>query len=377
MDNKYIMLSAYLNNNLGDDLFIHILTNRYSNYKFYVCSDHKHKALSGLRLCESFWFYPLNRLHSILNRRRINCSIISKIYKKQLYNLIRRSICCINIIGSGFIEKKGLIQDKEFDELFYTKKTYIIGCNFGPYSSESYYSRYKKLFEKVADVCFRESYSKELFAPLKLRCESDIVFCYNLGEELPQSLSNRSYVVFSVIQLQNHFNSDAEVRDYKEFLVDSMLYWSEQRKDIVIVAFCKSEGDLTAALEIKSIAKSRSNNIVIEIFAYPDFSYTEMMGIIKNSDLIIATRYHAMIIGFLYKKLVYPIVYSDKEVHVIHDIFGEISIAYANNLKNIGLCNFFENYGLLLSSERYMECVNSANRQFERLDKLLLNKQKK
>lgn len=377
MDKKYIMLSAYLNNNLGDDLFIHILTNRYSNYKFYVCSDHKHKVLSGLRLCESFWFYPLNRLHSTLNRRRINHSIISKIYKKQLYNLIRSSICCINIIGSGFIEKKEVIQDIEFDELFYTKKTYIIGCNFGPYSSESYYSRYRKLFEKAADVCFRENYSKELFAPLQLRCESDIVFCYDLGEELPQCLSKRNYVVFSVIQLQNHFNGDAEVRDYKEFLVNSMLYWNEQKKDIVIVAFCKNEGDLTAALEIKSIAESRSNDIVIEIYTYPDFSYKEMMGIIKNSDLIIATRYHAMIIGFLYKKLVYPIVYSDKEVNVIHDIFGERSIAYANNLKSIGLCNFFENYGLLLSSEKLMECVNSANRQFEMLDKLLLNKQNK
>lgn len=373
MIKQYILLNAYFNQNLGDDLFLYIIANRYPSYNFLIFSRYKRGFPENFHFSKNICSLFLSKVHSFLYHRNLSCRVINFGYSQLIRNLVNNAICCVYIIGSGFIEKKNGLPNKEFLEHFYSEKTFILGCNFGPFRSPEYYREYYKLFQKVADVCFRETYSKELFASLKLRCESDIVFSYNLGEELPPRFSKGNYIVLSVIQLQNHFSNECEVNIYKEFLVKCILYWSKYGKDIVITAFCKNEGDLTTALEIKTMVQSVSKDIVIEICAYPDYSYKEMMGILKNSDLIIATRYHAMIIGFLYKKLVYPIVYSDKVVHVIHDIFGETLIAHANDLKDISLTNFFENYGLLISSEKNEECINSANRQFEKLDDFLLN----
>ena len=63
----------------------------------------------------------------------------------------------------------------------------------------------------------------------------------------------------------------------------------------------------------------------------------------SRADCIFATRYHAMIIGFLMNKVTIPIVYSDKMLNVMNDMEymnSYYDIRYPNKSIDIDLENY-------------------------------------
>src|SRR5690606_29245630 len=80
------------------------------------------------------------------------------------------------------------------------KDIFFLGCNFGPYLDKSFRDTYAQIFAKSTDVCFRDSYSAELFSELSnVRQRPDIVF--NLKFDKVNLKKNT--VGFSIISARN------------------------------------------------------------------------------------------------------------------------------------------------------------------------------
>ena len=164
-----ILLKAYSKNNLGDDLFIKIITQRYNHEKFVLINGKNNITFKKIKNLE------------------IKKSIFDKILEKLIYKYSRLELkvsktasLIVLIGGSMFIQYDNIENVKKRNKFYYlvNKPYYILGTNFGPYKDEEYFLEYKKIFSEAKDICFREKYSYDLFENRleNVRYASDIVF---------------------------------------------------------------------------------------------------------------------------------------------------------------------------------------------------------
>ena len=140
-----IYTRAYLTENLGDDLFIKILIDRYKKHQFYSIS-------------RGFKNYTKGNLKVYSNP--ILFDIIEE-FKLEKY-LSNKCDLAISIGGSMYMENEKYIKDYSFGK----NKYYVLRSNFGPYKTQGYYNKVYDFFKNAEDVCFREEYSYNLFKDL-------------------------------------------------------------------------------------------------------------------------------------------------------------------------------------------------------------------
>ena len=170
------LVKGYFKKNLGDDIFLKILLERYKNNNFEIYSSYDY---DGVYKTKNYKFYSTK---SIVNVFRVLINKFLKIVKSNKSILIENIKKYDNVIligGSIFMEDEQLKLDYYKNNQFnYKNNNYILGANFGPYKNKEYVDLHKsEIFPKVKDICFRDMYSYELFKELpNTRCASDIVF---------------------------------------------------------------------------------------------------------------------------------------------------------------------------------------------------------
>ena len=107
-------------------------------------------------------------------------------------------------------------------------------------------------------------------------------------------------------------------------------------------------------------------------YQYPEITLSEAVGLFKYAESVIATRYHAVILSMLFGKKVYPIVYSDKTVHVLEDIDDKIKYVRTNQLVQMDAVIFLTSYGYTIPKDKQEKIRASSKNQFRELDKILL-----
>ena len=132
-----IYVDAYLAKNLGDDLFINILTNRYPEHKFYAIS----KGEKGYDT-KNFKVYSNVYMFKALKKFQ---------WEKHLANYYDT---VVTIGGSMFMERGDTNRDFSLGK----NKRYVLGINFGPYKTQEYYNNIHNMLSNVEDVCFRDKY---------------------------------------------------------------------------------------------------------------------------------------------------------------------------------------------------------------------------
>lgn len=364
---KKILIKAYTERNLGDDLFIKILCDRYPNHQFYILSRidratalHSINNLSIIKLS-----IPLMKISSVFRRLKIPFNYQHKIFMK----LIEKTDAVLHIGGSLFIESPESMPEVEFYSKCVTKskKFYILGCNFGPFYSNKFYNTYHDIFSKVDDICFRDETSLDLFNSLtNVRKESDIIFSM---QQPIVKLKTKKNIIISVIDLD--FRSDLQqYRSMYEGVIEKIiLELIKNNYKVTLMSFCEFEGDMRA---IKRIKKNLSQEITdkINIFNYIG-NIQEALDIISSSSGIIATRFHSMILGWVYNKPVYPFVYSKKTSDVIADLPDDVLYSDIENLDNVNLDEILA----VIFNEKKINIDNqrlSAELQFEKIDDYLL-----
>ena len=359
---KKIFLYAYDHINLGDDLFIETIVKRYPNTLFYFWTDGKNKTV----------FHTLNNLR-IIDQNSWKVNVLNKIRPSLVarYKARIQKKCNVQVYigGSIFIEYptwKDIVAWWEYQSTQYP--FFVLGANFGPYHTEEYKNAMDKVYKQLKDVCFRDSYSKRLFAENdNVRKASDILFSY----QMPQCIEIKKQIFVSVIsykdkQLNTDFNKMTN-DEYLEKMSQMITGFIRQGYHIVLASFCREEGDLDAAKDIsKRIAEKQS----VKILDYDGLNREELLKEICSSEYIIATRFHGTILGLTAGKSVFPIIYSDKTKYVLEDIGFQGSYADLRNPDSLS----FENAKKNLESEYKIDVSNlvkDAEKHFQKLDKFL------
>lgn len=278
----------------------------------------------------------------------------------------------VYVIGSGFMEggERGFWK-KLTDKLYFKNNLYLLGCNFGPYYSEDYRIEYKNLFSKAKDICFRDSYSYNIFKKLdNVRWESDIVFSYNGDIDMSLSEDIGKYIVISAVNLDKDGKVYSNKVEYYKFLSKVSEWYLKRGTKVVFVGFCKKQNDNKA---IEGIVENISENFAKQIYVinYPEENILKIMGVFKNAEAVFASRYHAGILGMLFERQTYFLSYSEKVIHVLQDIDEKIKYVDITSPINVSVNDFVSQYGYCISTERLRRIKESANKQFMKLDKIL------
>ncbi|MDD3218372.1 MAG: polysaccharide pyruvyl transferase family protein [Lachnospiraceae bacterium] len=338
---KKVFIHAYVAGNLGDDLFLKVLCQRFPRIQFrlYAGEDYRERLseLKNLKI-----YCPTDE------RTHRWDTFLQKVFHKEngfWKLLIKTSDAVVHIGGSIFTQHSDQwIDFYKMDALLLhmSKKLFLIGANFGPYSDEAYYDHYHDLFKNYAGICFRDAYSYRLFSDLPNTAYApDVIYNYKNPAILPAA--NKS-VVISVIYL-NDRTGDQGLSSYCEsyytFIKNCAEYFLKKNYQIHFLSFCAFQNDTGAYEEIRGRMAEEYRDSV-DMITY-DRDTDSCVQAIAESEYVIGTRFHSIILGWLYGKKVLPISYDTKTTHILADqniplsvqIQDLDSISYENILKEL------------------------------------------
>ncbi|WP_142339109.1 polysaccharide pyruvyl transferase family protein [Priestia megaterium] len=358
---KRVMIYAYTQFNLGDDLFIKVLCERYPNTNFVLYAPSRYKIT--FKEINNITFYPSD---SIINRG------VNYLFRKLGLNevirriLVRRCNAVVQIGGSLFIQGenwKGILEHTEAMKPK-DKPFYLLGTNFGPYSNSDFYESYKEIFRNYTDICFRDQYSYNLFKDLNnTRLADDVIFQL----KTQQIRKQENNIIISVIKpsIREHLSQYDEI--YYNKIKDIAIYFIEKGYYVTLMSFCELEGDKEAVENIVDLIPSEFSVRVKK--HYYTTNIEDTLNLIAQSSFIVATRFHSMILGWVFNKPVFPIIYSEKMTNVMKDVGFKGLFTDFKNINSVKPEQVFEciQMNLLDVSKQ----VKRAEGHFEKLDKYL------
>lgn len=361
---KRVLLDMYLEHNLGDDLFLHIISSRYHDCKFTInCYENGYNNFIGN-------YKNIEKKLTLQNRILKKLNI--KDYINNIEDIAERNDALVFLAGSYFMEPRDKNNNeynrrKELIDAFKSKgkKVYILGSNFGPYSSDEFYNNWKNMFTKCDDVCFRDTYSYNMFKELKnVRKSEDVVLGYDFNKF--KNNKKEKIVGFSIIDLRKKRDISNYYDIYVESIVKSINLFINKGYKCILMSFCESEGDLGSINDISMLLEDNIKSKV-EVYEYKD-NLEEAITLISRFEIFVATRFHASILGLLLDVCVIPIIYNNKTTNVLRDLNLELIGVGMNDLKNI----YDEEYiNKRIEKSNKLQDINNINEQFRILDKLL------
>lgn len=275
----------------------------------------------------------------------------------------KKAICSVHIGGSIFIEhSSAAVQVEQEKEKMNGAPLFIIGANFGPYIHQEFLNSFRICFRDVADICFRDLLSYQLFSELpNVRYAPDVVFNYPCVAK--KNVTNE--VVISVINFHSRPTLLPYAEQYDRLIADVCRACVNRSLKPVLVSFCKNEGDEAAVERIYSILSEtvRENTQIVH--------YQKSNTLTKRfaaAKFIVATRFHAMILALLFHVPFYSIAYDYKISNVLDDI-GCAAYCTPENIGSLQASDILDEKQVLLPID---QIVLEANKQFEGLDRFLL-----
>ena len=311
-----ILVKAYIAQNLGDDLFLKLLLDKYPQIQFSLIDGRKQGIYSQYVPFQLITFVSkLPQKILLFINRKIADKYTNYIISRRLEKKSKYYDAAIILGGSMFIQgKKGFNSDDitKMSIIKYFQHSFIIGANFGPYIEYEYISKYKEIFDKCDYISLRDKYSYELLGNmLNSSYYPDIVF--QIKHRLQQKLPNT--VGISVIDLSNRGKLSLKVNDYQNFIIALVTALRDNGKNIYLFSFCKQEGDETA---IDRIIKKTGND-GIQVVKYSG-EIDSFLDIYSSMEAMFCTRFHSMILSLLNSHYMIPLIYSKKMTQVLEDI---------------------------------------------------------
>ena len=311
-----VLLLGFPEINLGDDLFFKIILDRYPNTLFVLLAFNEYKEI--FKDYDNVIVVNKGNLLYRLNSR------LSYYYEKRTYyvppTLVIRFLQCIfsfthTVFVGGSMFQESCEKDRGLESLSSFKKMRnilkkcnfsMIGCNFGPYTTLDYCKNTGEIFKLMDDVCMRDKVSYEKFSYLgNVRFANDIV----LHMKTEPSSSHGDYITISIIKPNDKIGLGHLENLYINKIIEFIRYYNKKRKKVVLMSFCKSLGDEIVLDQIKKLVISENANI--EYFYY-NGNLDKALEIISKSQMMIGTRFHSVILSFVYNVPVIPVAYSNK-----------------------------------------------------------------
>lgn len=318
---KTIVVDCYLSHNLGDDLFLMTMLARYPHVRFIVTADTSYGYLQAM-------FPNVELVSSPVHYNNLIGKVIRHFAEEwRCVDLIRSADAMVTIGGSLYMEAAGAKSLKTMlDERCRfsrdrirakaAKHYIVIGANFGPWHTDSYWEFYRDYFtNECEDVCFRDTYSAELFPDVSnVRHAPDVLF----GAMLPR-VPKRRQAFFSVVDLSaDKFGAlNAKTEAYDQMMIGLIRRYIARGYELVLCSFSQPEGDEVGLERLAQAA--RSQGLKIRTLRYRN-NMDEVLREISASEVVVGTRFHAVILGLSAGADVLSVVYSAKTTHVLEDI---------------------------------------------------------
>lgn len=341
--------------NLGDDLFVYILSQRYGENNILTYSQKIPASLDKI--------YTLPRYKYILFRA------LEKITRKNFLDiwLNRTSEVYVYIGGSIFIENNNLQKWKKNAQAYKDLSIpyYILGSNFGPYKNPEFVSIVRGIVSGAQDACFRDRASYKLFKDIpSVRVATDIAFTLDVNKFRSTPKQSKTAVI-SVIDAHSRFNKTTADRYEREIVHFSRQLVKDGYK-VALMSFCKYEGDEIAVQRILG-KMSRKLQESVSSYVYTG-DIDEALSVLSEAEIIVASRFHAAVLGLAFGKKVLPIVYSDKTLNILRDL------DFDGPIFDIREIDKFSGRKFDIGSLRLNDVSKQkklAEKQFQELDKIL------
>lgn len=362
-----VKMNAYLTHNVGDDLMVEILLNRYPDVKFFGAIPYQEKTVE-MEKSNYFDETDISRKFGRLNHLVNLITLYRKknIFMKFIYEILEKNFCCGIIIG-GSIYRQSLDEDiqcrmeAEYKKRVHKKPFYVIGANFGPYKDQEFYDAFVEYFKGCENVSFRDRKSYELFSSIQqVQWAPDIVFNIPVGE-----IDDKMYTLISVIKVDDRPGLCEYKEDYINKIIEICEEAIKRSTKPVLVSFCGSEGDEEAISEILSRMSEQAKRQTESYLYQGDTS--AILQLFRNAHMIIATRFHSMILAMRFHKPLYTISYDLKTNNVLDDTLSTAWCEF-KELRKITVDEIFEKASTPVEVADY---IADAQRQFYALDKLL------
>ncbi|MGX7026238.1 polysaccharide pyruvyl transferase family protein [Weissella paramesenteroides] len=359
-----VFVNGYWQSNLGDDLFIYITARRYPKVQFDIYATVDDFSV----------FKDVDNIHLIKKNNSITKRIIDKIsYRinrplktssyEQRVKLAKKYSIYMELGGSIFIlPTNGSLNIEYMIRMIlvnYVNNYLVIGSNFGPYATQKQLTEYKKFFKSVTSSSFRDEYSYRLFKNYgNVSYSPDVVF--NLSVEDKKNEDAINYVLFSVINTARFGSNIDEL--YTQFVCEQIKKEIRNGNQIIIMSFCKKEGDTKKAIEIKNNLISYTDDIQI----IEHTNILKSLKIISNAKKVFATRYHSMILGWVFKKPTFVVSYSEKTNNVIDSFYPQQKYVDMSKIKLNETINY-----TLMDDETLNFLRKEAGKQFSGFEKVI------
>ena len=340
-----VLLSAYTQLNLGDDLLIKSVIERYPNTLFVVpCRKEYGTVFSSYsnveRINLNAWLTSF--IDRIVRKFESSSFYVLNSFLLWFLDVKYRFTHYIVIGGSIFIE--GSSKDKGYNvyksflrvkRILKNSKLFIIGCNFGPSFSDQYKENIYKTLLLADDVCFRDRMSYELFPKnSNIRLANDIVL-----ESLMVPFEEKQRKIgLSLISLKERSDLAFLTDSYRNRIEEIISFFVDRHYEVVLFSFCKHLGDLEEAEAIRSSSRHKKN---ISIYSY-EGNINEALKCFGHMEYVVASRFHAVILGMLFNTKVLPLAYSNKTKEMLCDYDLWKDEYDIRNFVNLGISNVLE-----------------------------------
>lgn len=372
---RTIFVRAYTALNLGDDLFLKVLFERYPEHNFILFTPNKKGYEQLYRCCSNVTICCLGRVKNLILRVLLRVFSSKPRWPALFYGICIKKYAtacdaCVTIGGSIFIQRySGLLyKDYCFQQVvhrFEDKPQYIIGANFGPFKDVEYKNFYTSNFKRITDICFRDNYSFGLFSDLpNVRHATDVIFQYAVPKVMPIHGS----VGINLIQLEGRAELAKYSPKYQHVMADLTRYMLSQDRKVFLISFCKAEGDLTAVDQVLALL-SASERELVSVLSY-EGDIEQFIGQYASLESVVTIRFHATVLSMLLKQNLCPLVYSDKTVNMLQDINYEGKYINVSNLEQLEFDSFVKD------NVKIEQLRQSAMAQFAGLDQFLREKER-
>lgn len=318
---KRILISGYLGfENFGDEALLHILI--------------KDLLEAGARLQDI----------TVLSNNPYFTSNVYKVNSIQRWNLFEIFNTILN--NNALIFIGGIFQDKTSQRSFFyyllqlilakffQKEVVFYGSGIGPLEKKSSRFLFSYAAKNVSLITVRDDYSMQ-FTPFTekvlVTCdpvwtiEADYTFqnqIPNINWEMPiLGVSMRNDKHLKRFHLTN-------MADKLSKALNSMKDWQ------VVLIPCMLEEDLPVMYELLNLLAKKTGALgrVHLIENFNRFSISQQAGILSSCDVMVAMRYHAILVSLAYGKPVLGLIY-DQKVKSLLDFASQVGVSFKDDFE--------------------------------------------
>ncbi len=321
---REVFVDFYDYRNLGDDLLFATLVRRYPHVRFVFIEDQTDgSAFAGLPNVRRQ--RKVRYVDGILGRLRIPF----RVNALRRSRLVARSPYVVRLGGSLYMERGEWRRNAARDAALLRSRggALFLNGNFGPWQSPEFLATYEDIFSRALDVTVRDSASRdELRAVDQVRLAPDLLFSLALpgpaGTGAQGSVPTQEAggdVVVSMVDLTGRDGLSAHRQAYESGiaeLVDDLVVRGGRR--VTLMSFCPMEGDEAVIERVLALLPAAVRSSVGTHFYRGDLDAA--LGVLRRAQTVVATRFHAMVLGLAFGARVCSIEYSNKVTNTLLDL---------------------------------------------------------